>query len=68
MPIARNGYSQYTHISQVWDMKVPVMPDDTVSAGILGGSMSYDTPNEDDKSDGKESNIGATTASAVVPA
>ncbi len=39
MPIARNGYHQYTHINQVWEMKMPMMPDDNVSAGVLGRNL-----------------------------
>lgn len=33
------GYHQYTHINQVWDMKMPIMPDDKVSGGVLGGNI-----------------------------
>ncbi|MCJ1452963.1 hypothetical protein MMC28_003308 [Mycoblastus sanguinarius] len=36
-PIARNGYHQYTHINQVWDMAMPVMDDDKFTQGVLGG-------------------------------
>ncbi|KAH9204242.1 hypothetical protein DL95DRAFT_529347 [Leptodontidium sp. 2 PMI_412] len=39
VPIARMGYHQYTHVTQAWDMKVPMMPDDTMSAGVLGGNF-----------------------------
>ncbi|OCK99072.1 uncharacterized protein K441DRAFT_703091 [Cenococcum geophilum 1.58] len=38
-PIARNGYHQYTHINQVWDMHMNIPADDKVSAGVLGGDM-----------------------------
>jgi hypothetical protein len=38
-PIARNGYRQYTHITQVWNMDVPMMPDDKISASVLAGSF-----------------------------
>jgi hypothetical protein len=38
-PLARLGYHQYTHINQVWDMKMPLMPDDAISAGVLSGSL-----------------------------
>lgn len=38
-PIARNGYHQYTHINQVWDMQMPMPADDKVSGGVLGGDM-----------------------------
>ncbi|KAH8649564.1 hypothetical protein BGZ61DRAFT_376068 [Ilyonectria robusta] len=37
-PIARLGYHQYTHIDQVWEMVMPMMPDDKVSGGVLGGA------------------------------
>ncbi len=62
MPIARNGYQQYTHISQVWDMKVPIMPDDKVSAGVLGGNMTYTDP--DEKSDGSVGDDASATGPA----
>ena len=39
-PIARNGYRQYTHINQVWNMDVPMMPDDKISSSVLAGSFS----------------------------
>lgn len=42
-------YHQYTHINQVWDMHMPSMPDDTVSQGVLGGSMKFDV--EDDETE-----------------
>lgn len=29
-------------------MKMPMMPDDTVSGGVLGGSMPYDDPEADE--------------------
>jgi hypothetical protein len=38
-PIARNGYRQYTHINQVWNMDVPMMPDDKISSSVLAGSF-----------------------------
>lgn len=43
-PLARLGYHQYTHITQVWDMKMPFMPDDKVSGGVLGGAIEEDPP------------------------
>lgn len=46
MPVARNGYHQYTHISHVWDMKMPIAADDKVSAGVLGGSIAWEDPEE----------------------
>ena len=53
-PLARNGYHQYTHITQVWDMPMPMMPDDNVSKGVLGGSMGYDDPDEEEKKEESE--------------
>jgi flavin reductase (DIM6/NTAB) family NADH-FMN oxidoreductase RutF len=38
-PIARMGYHQYTHVSSAFDMKVPMMPDDLMSEGVLGGNF-----------------------------
>lgn len=38
-PIARNGYHQYTHINQVWDMKMPIMADDRFGAATLAGNF-----------------------------
>jgi hypothetical protein len=38
-PLARLGYHQYTHINQIWDMKMPIMADDTVSGGVLAGNI-----------------------------
>jgi hypothetical protein len=38
-PLARLGYHQYTAITNVFDMHMPFMPDDNVSAGVLGGVM-----------------------------
>jgi flavin reductase (DIM6/NTAB) family NADH-FMN oxidoreductase RutF len=61
-PIARNGYHQYTHINQVWDMQMPMMPDDNVSGGVLGGSMAYDDPDEEDRNMKDEN---ADTSSAL---
>jgi hypothetical protein len=46
MPIARNGYHQYTHINQVWDMEMPIMPDDTVSGNVLGGRVNENEPDD----------------------
>jgi hypothetical protein len=48
-PLARNGYHQYTHIDQVWDMHMPMMPDDKVSGPVLGGDMAYDLAKDEDK-------------------
>jgi hypothetical protein len=42
VPLARNGYHQYTHINQIWDMQMPTMPDDNVTQGVLGGDVDYD--------------------------
>jgi hypothetical protein len=42
-PLARLGYHQYTHITQVWDMKMPFMSDDTRSGDVLAGSIGNDT-------------------------
>jgi hypothetical protein len=39
-PIARNGYHQYTHIEKVWNMPMPINPDDHVSGGVFGGDFS----------------------------
>lgn len=39
-PIARNGYHQYTHIEKIWDMPMPINPDDHVSGGVFGGDFS----------------------------
>jgi len=36
-PLARLGYHQYTAITHVFDMKMPIMVDDNVSGNILGG-------------------------------
>ncbi|KIM95884.1 hypothetical protein OIDMADRAFT_33292 [Oidiodendron maius Zn] len=36
-PLARLGYHQYTAITNVFDMKMPFMPDDNVSGNVLGG-------------------------------
>ncbi|KAH8703931.1 hypothetical protein BGW36DRAFT_287926 [Talaromyces proteolyticus] len=38
-PLARLGYNQYTAINNVFDMRMPMMPDDKYSAGVLGGSI-----------------------------
>jgi flavin reductase (DIM6/NTAB) family NADH-FMN oxidoreductase RutF len=38
-PIARNGYRYYSHINQVWNMDVPMMPDDKISSSVLAGSF-----------------------------
>ncbi|WYZ43083.1 hypothetical protein EsH8_VI_000782 [Colletotrichum jinshuiense] len=40
-PLARNGYHQYTHVNQVYDMLMPAMPDDTRSGDVLGGNVNY---------------------------
>ena len=37
-PLARLGYHQYTAINNVFEMKMPFMPDDFVSRGVLSGS------------------------------
>jgi hypothetical protein len=39
-PIARNGYHQYTHIEKIWNMPMPINPDDHVSGGVFGGDFS----------------------------
>ncbi len=39
-PLARLGYHQYAHITSIFDMEMPMMPDDYASAGVLGGSAS----------------------------
>ena len=62
-PIARNGYHQYTHITQVWDMYMPFMPDDAASEGVLGGSVAYDSPDDEDKD--KEGSVDKS--SALIP-
>jgi flavin reductase (DIM6/NTAB) family NADH-FMN oxidoreductase RutF len=36
-PLARLGYHQYTSIESIFEMCVPLMPDDTVGAAVLGG-------------------------------
>ncbi|KAH6661824.1 hypothetical protein B0J14DRAFT_622106 [Halenospora varia] len=35
--LARLGYHQYTSIESVFEMVVPLMPDDTIGAAVLGG-------------------------------
>ncbi|KAK8912047.1 hypothetical protein VCV18_013027 [Metarhizium anisopliae] len=37
-PLARLGYHQYTAINNIFDMKMPFMPDDTESMGVLAGA------------------------------
>jgi len=53
-PIARNGYHQYTHINQVWDMPMPMNPDDHVSGGVLGGNMDFGDHDENPPAEKKE--------------
>jgi flavin reductase (DIM6/NTAB) family NADH-FMN oxidoreductase RutF len=56
-PLARLGYHQYTHINQVWDMKMPFMPDDKVSGNILSGAVGIAAPPKVEKiyhSEGEE--------------
>jgi hypothetical protein len=36
-PLARLGYHQYTSIESIFEMRVPLMPDDTAGAAALGG-------------------------------
>lgn len=36
-PLARLGYHQYTYINNVFEMRMPMMPDDYASAGVLSG-------------------------------
>jgi len=45
-PIARLGYNQYTHIERIFSMDVPIMADDTVGLGVLGGDMQYHADKE----------------------
>jgi len=54
MPLARNGYWQYTHISQVWDMEPEILPDDKVSAFALGGNVAVEGENGKGVKDGEE--------------
>lgn len=43
-PLARLGYHQYTAINDVFEMKIPFMPDDFVSGGVLSGSSGNRKP------------------------
>ena len=36
-PLARLGYHQYTSIESIFEMVVPLMPDDTIGGAVLGG-------------------------------
>ncbi|KAF2100681.1 hypothetical protein NA57DRAFT_74279 [Rhizodiscina lignyota] len=63
-PIARHGYHQYTHIDQVWDMHMPIMPDDTASGGVLGGNMQYDIGEDEGK--GERQIVGSVPVSEPV--
>ncbi|RDW85450.1 hypothetical protein BP5796_03775 [Coleophoma crateriformis] len=56
-PVARNGYHQFTHITQVWDMAMPIMSDDNVSGGVLGGDVDYDAPNKEVEGSAPESPV-----------
>jgi hypothetical protein len=38
-PIARLGYHQYTSIESVFEMVVPLMPDDTIGNAVLAGDQ-----------------------------
>ncbi|KAM3067987.1 hypothetical protein ACMFMG_011037 [Clarireedia jacksonii] len=48
-PLARLGYHQYTAINNVFEMKMPFMPDDNVSGNILGGEVPKDESHEETK-------------------
>jgi hypothetical protein len=43
-PLARLGYHQYTAIDNVFEMKVPLMPDDFVSGRVLSGASGNQKP------------------------
>ena len=43
-PLARLGYHQYTAINNIFEMKMPFMPDDFVSGGVLSGSSGDKAP------------------------
>ncbi|KAJ5453716.1 FMN-binding split barrel [Penicillium daleae] len=43
-PLARLGYHQYTAIDNVFEMKIPLMPDDFVSGRVLSGSSDKQKP------------------------
>jgi hypothetical protein len=36
-PLARLGYHQYSSVESVFEMRMPIMPDDPVGQAILGG-------------------------------
>lgn len=38
-PLARLGYHQYTAITHVFDLPMPMMADDNVSGNTLGGEI-----------------------------
>jgi len=38
-PLARLGYKQYTAVNNVFNMEMPIMPDDHGSGGILGRNV-----------------------------
>jgi hypothetical protein len=56
-PIARNGYHQYTHINQVWDMHMPMMADDTVSGGVLAGTFGLESTAKISSTQPKETEV-----------
>jgi hypothetical protein len=37
-PLARLVYHQYTHITQIFNMEMPFMPDDITGRSVLAGS------------------------------
>jgi flavin reductase (DIM6/NTAB) family NADH-FMN oxidoreductase RutF len=60
-PIARLGYWQYSAIESVFEMKIPLMPDDVVGMAVLAGNQSklqeHDPAQiEVKKDEGKEGN------------
>jgi hypothetical protein len=44
--------SSWTHVTSKFDMHNPMMPDDTVSAGVLGGEVGDDEPVKDSEENG----------------
>jgi hypothetical protein len=48
-PLARLGYHQYTAINNIFEMKMPFMPDDHVSGNILGGEVPKEEGNREEK-------------------
>lgn len=49
-PLARLGYWQYTRVEKLFDMKMPLMPDDTTGGSVLAGEESAFKKTDESKS------------------